>query len=156
MRAALFTTNATVRANCIANRVPPPLGLPPVPTAGPYAEEPGQLPVITQGNRNLKPETSKSFNVGAVYSHSFGNNVFSIEGDYHDIKVKNAIGALDPNLTLSNCALLGQGCNLIIRTANGFVNEIDGTLQNLSGIHVRTFDVSGAYRSPQTGSADLG
>ena len=142
-----FQTSAVARANCIANGVP---------ASGSYAEDPGQLPVITQGNLNLRPETSKSFNVGAVYSHSWGDNAFSIEGDYHDIKVKNAIGALDPNLTLSNCALQNQGCNLVVRTANGFVNEIDGTLQNLSSIRVRTFDVSGAYRSSQTGIGRFG
>jgi iron complex outermembrane receptor protein len=151
-----FTTNATVRANCIANGVPPPLGLPPVPTAGPYAEEPGQLPVITQGNRNLKPETSKSFNVGAVFAHVFGGHAFSVEADYHDIKIKNAISALDPNLTLINCAFRGQGCNLVIRTANGFVNEIDGTLQNLASIKTRSIDASLTYRSPLTGFGRIG
>ena len=106
--------------------------------------------VITQGNINLRPETSKSLNVGAVFSHSFGGNAFSIEGDYHDIKIKNAISALDPNLSLNNCALLGVGCNLIIRTRNGFINEIDGTLQNLNSIHTRSIDASLSYRTPQT------
>jgi iron complex outermembrane receptor protein len=149
----LFTTNATVRANCIANGVPPP---PPGSTAGPYAEEPGQLPVITQGNSNLKPETSKSLNLGVVYAHVFGGHAFSIEGDYHDIKVKDAIAALDPALTLQNCALVAVNCDLVIRTANGFVNEIDGTLQNLSSIKTRAFDVSMTYRSPQTGIGRFG
>jgi iron complex outermembrane receptor protein len=149
----LFSTNATVRANCIANRVPaPPAGS----TVGPYAEEPGQLPVITQGNRNLKPETSKSLNLGAVYSTTFGGHAFSIEGDYHDIKVKNAISALDPNVTLLNCALAGVNCNLVIRTANGFVNEIDATLQNLASIHTRQIDGNVTYRTPLTGVGRFG
>jgi iron complex outermembrane receptor protein len=151
-----FTTNATVRANCIANGVPPPLGLPPVPTAGPYAEPPGQLPVITEGNINLRPETSRSFNVGAVYSHNFNGHSFSIETDYHYIKIKNAISALDPNLTLINCAFHGVGCNLVVRTSNGFVNEIDGQLQNLDSIKTRSIDSSLTYRSPQTGIGRFG
>ena len=152
----LFTTNATVRANCEFNGVPGPLGLPPDPNAGPYAEPPGQLPVITQGNPNLKPETSKSLNAGAVYAHTWAGNAFSIEGDYHDIRIKNAISALDPFLTLSNCALFRLGCNLVIRTANGFVNEIDGQLQNLASIHTRAFDVSASYRTPPLGFGRLG
>ena len=154
----LFTTDATVRANCIANGVPPPLGLPPVPTAGPYAEPPGQLPVLTRGNPNLKPETSRSLNLGAVYSHSWSGNSFSIEGDYHDIKVKKAISALDPSVTLTNCAVHGDpaSCALVKRTAKGFVNEIDATLENLASIHVRTFDVSASYRTPQTGAGRFG
>ena len=142
-----------MRANCIANGVP---------ADGSYAEEPGQLPVITQGNPNLKPETSKSINLGAVYSPRLAPNgfasAFSIEADYHDIKVKNAISALDPNVTLTNCALLGDAasCALVMRTAKGFVNEIDATLQNLASIHVRTFDASLSYRSPLTGIGKFG
>ena len=92
--------------------------------AGSYCRsQPGQLPVITQGNPNLKPETSKSINLGAVYSPSLAPNGFasalSIEADYHDIKVKNAISALDPSVTLTNCAVLGDpaSCALIVRTA---------------------------------------
>jgi iron complex outermembrane receptor protein len=136
-----FQTNATVRANCIAHGVP---------ANGSYREPPGQLPVITQGNLNLKPEKSKSLNFGAVYAHSWGGNAFSIEGDYHDIKIDHAISALDPNVTLNNCAFQGTGCNLVIRTANGFVNEIDGQLQNLDSIHTRSIDTSLSYRSPLT------
>jgi iron complex outermembrane receptor protein len=145
----LFATDPTVRQNCINDGVP---------ADGSYAEDPGQLPVITQGNPNLKPETSKSINLGAVYAHSFGGHSFSIEGDYHDIRIKNAISALDPNTILANCALHGDpvSCALIVRTAKGFVNSINGTLQNLASIRVRTFDVSASYRSPETGAGRFG
>jgi iron complex outermembrane receptor protein len=44
----------------------------------------------------------------------------------------------------------------VIRTANGFVNEIDGTLQNLSSIHTRSFDVNLTYRTPQTSAGRFG
>jgi len=143
----LFQTNPTVKANCIADGVP---------ADGSYAEQPGQLPVITQGNRNLKPETSKSINLGAVYSTTFGGHAFSIEGDYHDIKVKDAISALDPNVTLLNCALHAVNCNLTVRTVNGFVNEIDATLQNLASIHTRQIDGNITYRTPLTGIGRFG
>jgi iron complex outermembrane recepter protein len=140
-----WQTNPTARANCIFNGVP---------ASGSYAEDPGQLPVITQGNRNLKPETSRSLNLGAVYSPSWVRGGFasalSVEADYHDIRVKNAIGGLDPNLTLQNCALARVNCNLVIRTVNGFVNEIDATLQNLASIHTRSIDANLTYRSPDT------
>ena len=54
----------------------------------------------------------------------------NLEVDYYDIKVTNAIGAVDPNVTLNNCVVAGDAasCALIMRTANGFINEIDGTL----------------------------
>ena len=67
-----------------------------VPATGTYQEPPGQLPVITQGNENLKPEKSRNLTFGAVFSPRFGANngfisAFSVEADYHDIKVKNAL-----------------------------------------------------------------
>src|SRR4029079_17960186 len=98
----------------------------------------------------------KSFNVGAVFSHNFGGHSFAIEGDYHDIKIKNAISSLDPNLTLQNCALARVNCNLVIRTANGFVNEIDGTPQNLASLHTRSIDENVTYRSPNTSIGRFG
>ena len=148
-----FATNATVRANCIADGVP---------ASGSYAEDPGQLPVITQGNRNLKPEKSRNLLFGAVYAPAwarggFASN-FSIEGNYYDIRVKNAIGAVDPNLTLNRCALNGDAasCALTVRTANGFVNEIDGTLQNLDSIRTKGIDATLNFRSTRTGAGTFG
>lgn len=148
-----FATNATVRANCIADGVP---------ADGSYAETPGQLPIITQGNRNLRPEKSRNLLFGAVYAPSwarggFASN-FSIETNYYDIKVKKAIGAVDPNLTLNNCALLGNAasCALTTRTSNGFINQIDGTLQNLDSIRTQGVDATINFRSNKTGAGSFG
>ncbi|WP_157032849.1 TonB-dependent receptor domain-containing protein [Sphingomonas changbaiensis] len=149
-----FQTNATVRANCIATGVP---------ADGSYAEPPGQLPVITQGNINLKPETSRNITFGAVYAPLWARNSgfasnFSIEANYYDIRVKKAIGVVDPNLTLSNCAVRGDAasCALVVRTKNGFVNQISGTLQNLDSISTRGIDVTALYRTPETGIGTFG
>ncbi|MFN2473015.1 MAG: TonB-dependent receptor domain-containing protein [Sphingomicrobium sp.] len=149
-----YQSSATVRANCTANGVP---------ASGSYAEDAGQLPVITQGNLNLKPEKSRNLTFGAVYSPAwartggFGSN-FSVEANYFDIRVKNAIGAVDPNLTLNNCALLGDrpSCALVIRTSNGFVNEIDGTLQNLDSIRTRGIDGTLNYRTHRSSIGQFG
>ena len=149
----LFQTNATVRANCIADGVP---------ASGSYEEDQGgQLPVITQGNINLKPEKSRNITFGAVFSPASarrnGGN-FSAEVNYYDIRVTDAIGAVDPSLTLNNCALLGDAasCALVVRTANGFVNQIDGTLQNLDSIRTKGVDATINYRSPLTPIGRLG
>ena len=141
----LFPTDPVVRANCIANGVP---------ADGSYAEDQGgQLPVITQGNQNLKPEKSKNLTLGIVYSPEWarsGGSNFNVEVNYYDIKVTNAIAAIDPNVTLNNCALLGDAasCALVKRTANGFINEINGTLDNLDSIHTKGIDATLNYRSP--------
>ena len=79
---------------------------------------------LSAGNRNLKPETSKSLNLGAVYSPTLAPNGFasalSIEADYHDIKVNKAISALDPNVTLTNCAIAGDPASLPASTGATF------------------------------------
>jgi iron complex outermembrane recepter protein len=147
-----WQTSAVVRANCIANGVP---------ASGSYQEEPGQLPVITQGNEDLKPEKSKNLTFGIVYSPEWarsGGSNFNVEANYYDIKVTNAIAAIDPNVTLNNCALLGDAasCALVIRTANGFVNEIDGTLDNLDSIRTKGIDATLNYRSPATSAGRFG
>ncbi|MDB5722841.1 MAG: TonB-dependent receptor [Alphaproteobacteria bacterium] len=150
-----FQTSATARANCVANGVP---------ADGSYQEpQGGQLPVITQGNAALKPEKSKSMLFGAVYSPDWARtsgfaSAFSIEGNYYDIEVDKAIAAVDATLTLNNCAVRGDAasCRLIIRTANGFINEIDGTLQNLDRIRTRGVDLAVNYRSPKTSAGSFG
>jgi iron complex outermembrane receptor protein len=147
-----WQASATVRANCIADGVP---------AAGTYQEEPGQLPVITQGNENLKAEKSKNLTFGIVYSpawaRSNGGN-FNAEINYYDIKVTNAIAAIDPQVTLNNCALLGDAasCALTVRTSNGFVNEIDGTLDNLDSIRTKGLDITANYRTPATSAGRFG
>ena len=149
-----YQTSATVRANCTANGVP---------ANGSYAEDPGQLPVITQGNKNLQPEKSKSLLVGGVYAPAWARDTgfasaFSIEANYYDIKVNNAIGAVDAALTLDNCALRGDAasCAQVIRTPNGFVTQINGTLQNLDSIHTSGFDIMVNYRSPASSVGTFG
>ncbi|QXQ08590.1 TonB-dependent receptor [Sphingosinicellaceae bacterium] len=144
-----YQSSAVVRANCTANGVP---------ASGSYQEpQGGQLPVITQGNSNLKAEKSRSLLFGGVYAPAWARNSgfasnFSVEANYYDIKVKNAIGAVDANLTLDNCALRGDAasCALIVRTASGFVNSINGTLQNLDSIRTQGVDLTLNYRTPST------
>ncbi|PMU90678.1 TonB-dependent receptor, partial [Pseudomonas sp. GP01-A4] len=69
-----FQTNATVKANCIANGVP---------ANGSYAEPAGQIGVFSGGNVNLKPETAKTWTAGGVYSPSWARgglaSVLSLE-----------------------------------------------------------------------------
>jgi iron complex outermembrane receptor protein len=151
----LFTTNATVRANCIATGVP---------ADGSYAEpQGGQLPVLTEGNRNLRPEKSRSLLFGGVYSPAWARqsgfaSAFSLEVNYYDIRVTDAIAAVDATVKLNNCALRADptSCAQIIRTANGFINEIDATLDNLDSIKTRGIDATLTYRSRPTGIGSFG
>ena len=123
----------------------------------------GQLPVITQGNRNLEPEKSRTLLFGGVYSPTWARDggfasQFSIEANYYDIKVNDAIAAIDANVTLDRCALNGDpaSCALVVRTANGFVATINGVLQNVDSISTRGIDVAVNYRTPQTSVGTFG
>jgi iron complex outermembrane receptor protein len=141
-----------VRQNCFLNGVP---------LNGSYQEPAGQVPVITQGNENLKPEKSKNLTFGIVYAPAWarsGGSNFNAEINYYDIKVTNAIAAVDPQVTLNNCALLGDAasCALIIRTSNGFINEIDGTLDNLDSIRTKGIDATLNYRTPAMSAGRFG
>lgn len=151
----LFNSNATVRANCIANGVP---------ASGSYNEPTGgQLSVLTGGNQALKPETSKTWLFGGVYSPAWVRDsgigsALSLEVNYYDIEVNDAISNIAPQATLSRCALLGDplACGSVVRTGSGLISRINGVLQNIGSIKTRGIDVTFNYRSPNTGAGTIG
>ena len=151
----LFATSTTVRANCVANGVP---------ANGSYAEaQGGQLPVITSGNSALRPETSRTMLFGAVYSPAWVREsgiagTFSVEGNYYDIRVKNAISAISADVLLDRCYSQGNtaSCRTITRTAAGFISAISGVLQNVDSIRTKGVDITANYRTPRTGIGTVG
>ncbi len=149
-----FNTNATVKANCIANGVP---------SDGSYDEpQGGQLGVFSQGFSGLKPETSTTWTAGAVYSPAWARegfaSAFSIEVNYYNIRLKNAIDSVPASLTLSRCAFDSDpiSCAAISRTANGNVAGINGVLQNLNAIRTNGIDGTLNYRSKPIGDGSIG
>ena len=144
-----YQTSATVRANCAANGVP---------ANGSY-QEPlgGQLGVLTGGNAALRPETSRTWLFGGVYSPSWARSSgfasqFSVEANYYDIKVANAIAPVDAQLTLSRCANSGDAlsCAAITRTPSGLISRINAQLQNIGSIRTRGIDVTLNYKTPKS------
>ncbi len=150
-----FQTNATVRANCIANGVP---------ANGSYQEpNGGQLGVLTGGNSALRPETSRTYLFGGVYSPAWAResgfaSLLSLEVNYYEIKVSNAIGPIDAQLTLQRCAFGADplSCAAVRRTSNGLISRINAQLQNIGGIRTRGVDVTANYRTRPTGGGTFG
>ncbi|HEY0988303.1 MAG TPA: TonB-dependent receptor, partial [Kofleriaceae bacterium] len=139
-------TSADVRASCIA------LG---VPADGSYSQLNPQISVATGGNRELKPETSRSINVSAAYSPAALQDrpwVDSLDFElaYWDIKLDSAISALDAQLQLDRC-VGGEMtfCNGILRNPQGTIFSFNNELQNLGGINVRGLDLTVTYRGPR-------
>ncbi|USI75060.1 TonB-dependent receptor [Sphingomonas morindae] len=152
---ARWQASETVRNNCIANGVP---------ASGSYQEpQGGQIGTLTGGNRSLKPETSRTWLFGGVFSpHWVRDSGFasqlSLEVNYYDIKVKGAIAAINPQVTLSRCAELGDpsACANVIRTPSGIISRVIGLLQNIGSIRTKGVDLTLTYRSPQTGVGAFG
>ena len=150
---ALNTGN--VRANCTANGVP---------ANGSYQEpNGGQLSVLTGGNQNLKPETSRTWLFGGVYAPQWARSggfasQLSLEVNYYDIRVNNAIAPVDAQLTLNRCAIGGDplSCGSITRTPAGLISRINAQLQNIGSIRTRGVDVTANYRTPETGAGRFG
>ncbi len=149
-----FQTNATVKANCIANGVP---------ANGSYAEPTGgQLGVFSQGNTALKPETSKTWTAGGVYSPAWArggwSSALSLEVNYYNIQLKNAIDSVPATLTLTRCAFNADpiSCAAIKRTASGTIASINGRLLNLNAINTEGLDGSFIYRSPTFSGGTVG
>ena len=144
----------TVRANCIANGVP---------ANGSFRVPTTAIPVITGGNTALRPETSRTLLFGGVYSPRWARNsaiasALSIEANYYDIKLNDAIAAVGADLLLDRCAQVGdpQSCGTITRGTTGFINQISALLTNIGGIRTRGLDVNLNYRTPRTGLGTFG
>jgi iron complex outermembrane receptor protein len=149
-----FNTNPTVKANCIANGVP---------ANGSYSDpQGGQLGVFSQGFTGLKPETAHTITAGMVYSPAWARenfaSAFSIEVNYYNIKLKNAIASVPATLTLQRCAFNADpiSCAAISRTGSGTIAGIDGVLQNLNAINTDGIDATLLYRSKPVGNGTVG
>ena len=146
------TSSPALVTNCTANGVK---------ADGNYAQNNDQLPVFTSGNRSLKAETSRSIVGGGVYSASWASGwarTLTLEANYYNIKVKNAIGAVDTTSKLDSCFVNGDplSCATVHRSATGQITRIDGILQNLSSIKTEGLDLNLNYRSPETGYGSFG
>lgn len=150
----LFQSNAAVRANCIANGVP---------ASGSYVEpQGGQLPVLTGGNSALQPEKARTLLFGGVYSPRWARGgalrTLSLEVNYYDIKVDDAILSIPAQVLLSRCAETGDAlsCAAVTRSPAGFITGINGQLLNTGGIRTKGIDATLTVRSAETGAGAFG
>ena len=142
-----FLNDTTVHANCVAQGAP----------SGSDTQPTDQLSVITGGNQDLKPETSKSWVLGGVFSPDFIPR-FSVEANWYDIRVNGAIQAAPPQTTLLACVYQAEplACSNVKRSSSGNVTQIIGTLQNIAAIKTQGWDLNFAYRTAQAPWGRLG
>jgi iron complex outermembrane receptor protein len=102
------------------------------------------------GNKNLKPEESTSFTAGLVLE-PVKNLAFTL--DYFNIEVDKQIA------TLSEAAIFNDPvkyADKFVRNADGSLNYIITTQQNLGGIKTSGFDVGLSWVSPMTATGRFG
>jgi len=142
-----FGNDTTVAANCAAQGAP----------NGSDTRPKDQLSVLTGGNENLKPETSKSWVIGGVFSPGFFPG-FSFEVNWYDIRVDGAIQSVTPETTVLTCVYQADplACSNVHRAGSGNITQIEGTLQNIAGIKTQGWDLNFAYHTPKLSFGRLG
>ncbi|MEO2266645.1 TonB-dependent receptor [Pseudoalteromonas sp. YIC-656] len=108
-----------------------------------------QYNALYGGNPNLSPEIADTITLGVVANPFEGFN-FSV--DYWDIELEQAIGNIDPEVIVRQCATTGKAefCNLVNRTpGNGSLwvgtGRVTATDINLGQLHWEGVDVSANY-----------
>ena len=145
-QALRFNNDANVRANCMAQGVP---------ATGSTTGSTDQLSVITGGNEDLTPETSRSYIMGVVVNPVRG---FTVEMNWYNIKVKDAIQSVSAVTTLYRCVYQNDplSCANVTRSATGNVTQIRGILQNIASIRTNGIDLNLAYRHPLPRMGEIG
>ena len=121
-----------------------------VPVTGPNSGS--TTPYYTGANAALRPETSKNYTAGIVYSPSWLTG-FNLTLDGYRIRVDNIITLPSANSILDNCYQLGetQQCSQFQRsTSNGQVINLLQALVNEGFVDERGADVSLSYLFPET------
>ncbi|MCB1578223.1 MAG: TonB-dependent receptor, partial [Xanthomonadales bacterium] len=134
-----------------------------VPNPATFEQANAQISVVTGGNSNLNPETSKSLTLGAVYSPTWGENTswsqkLDFEVTYYNIKIKDAIQASDAQTQLDRCVatLDPVFCGGISRSSGGNINGFDNTLFNLGKINTKGVDLGINWLGNETGIGTFG
>jgi iron complex outermembrane receptor protein len=116
-----------------------------------------QRGLIIGGNPNLKPEQSRSWNIGAVLTPTFLPG-FSFDIDYYEVKITNSIltGGIaqnsSPNLVVLGCYVDQNPdyCSQITRNGSG-IFQIGSLNTNFGTSQVRGMDLQATYSTAAAG-----
>lgn len=110
-----------------------------------------QLYVLNEPNPALKPEKSDQLSIGLVFEPM---RDLTLGVDYFDIKIKNGIGGLSGDSILYDWYARKTGAgtsssiyaNRLVKDADGYLDYVRGSLENLSEARVAGYDLSAKYR----------
>ena len=134
-----------------------------VPNPATFEQANSQISVVTGGNTLLKPETSTSLTVGALYSPSWAENTswsqkLDFELTWYRIRIQNAIQASDAQTQLDRCvaSLDPVFCAGITRSSGGNINGFNNTLFNLGKVNTKGADFGVNWLGNETGIGTFG
>lgn len=114
-----------------------------------------QTQTLSGGNPNLRPEEGKTFTAGFAYTPSWLPG-FSVTADYFDIEVTDAIASFGGSAanvmnvcygTVVNGNPASPYCQAINRLANGSIDYISLTNQNVAKWATSGLDIGVSYRT---------
>ena len=101
---------------------------------------------------SLKPETSKGWNLGAVFSPAALPR-FSVEANYYKIKIKGAIQSRDADTTLRSCVINNDAAGHIhILTSQDAGYQMRALVAELIKKGLSMDDVRSAFEAALAGS----
>ena len=129
-----------------------------------FSQSNTQITEFTGGNPLLKPEKSRNYNFGAVWSPSWADNLawsqkLDFEVDYYHYKISNAIQAPDTQQILNNCFALPDNapvCSVLFpRIPSGDLKPPTDFLANFAQITTSGIDLKANWLGPQWGWGQL-
>ncbi len=133
-----------VRPECVAQGVPPD-----------YVQTNSQISVVTSGNADLQPETSRSLTLGAVFSPSFASDTawsqrLDLGLTFYKHTIDDAIQAPDAQAILERCVFEADpfSCASYDRSERGQIIRFDDILDNLGTIRTAGWDASLSWLLP--------
>jgi iron complex outermembrane receptor protein len=121
-----------------------------------YTQSNPQMSVVTSGNADLQPETSRSLMLGAVWSPSFAADVpwsdkLDIGVTFYRHTIDDAIQAPDAQTILERCIFNGDpvACASYDRSARGQIVRFDDILDNLGTIKTDGWDFNVGWTLPE-------
>jgi iron complex outermembrane receptor protein len=124
-----------------------------------------QITTFTGGNRDLDPEKSDSWTLGAVYSPGWAEDQswsrkLDFEIGYYDHKIDGAIQSADLQTLLNACYTSGNGtdpkvCSPFTRGSSGNLNPPNNFLQNFGTVKTSGADLKVNWLSPEWGFGSL-
>ncbi|MEO6169721.1 MAG: TonB-dependent receptor [Lysobacter sp.] len=116
-----------------------------------------QISVTTGGNRDLEPETARSFTTGLVFSPGLASGAWwsdrlDLELTFYRHSLEGAVQAIDAQTQLDLCVetLDPLYCNGITRSSIGGINSFNNRLTNLGSIKTDGWDADVFWTLPET------